>query len=202
MKTSIDLVASYDFKNEQTYSLRVNNSYKRKPSYRFGSNFNFRITENGIVKTGLRYVKQVQNIFQNRLQNGFLYFEYINEYYIEIPIIYRYEISNKKISMYTEFGLSPHLFLKGELEKGVASDLSIEDYEIPYLKDRRIRLSYIFGIGVNFSPSPKIQLFFQPTYRYYPLIGTQSAPAIGTMNIGVEFGIRHVLSSVNHPIIK
>ena len=87
--TSIDLVGSYDFKNEQTFKFgfRRGNINTRK-SYRFGANFNFRVFDQGLIKTGIRYAKQVQKVFEDQTIEGFLHLEFVDEYYLEVPLVW------------------------------------------------------------------------------------------------------------------
>jgi hypothetical protein len=84
--------------------------------------------------------------------------------------------------------------LKGKFVQQINGEITSTDYEIPYLKDTRVRMSLVFGVGANYMLSPKMQLFIQPTFRFYPRTGTQALPLLGTYNLGVEFGIRSVLS--------
>ena len=194
INTSIDIIGSYDIINEFTYKFDLTDGpTTSRQNYRFGANFNFRVFDQGFIKTGIRYVKQVHNVFEN---------QFIDEYYIEVPLLFRYEFSKRKFSLYAEVGISPHFILKSKYVQQISLDHTTTDYEgqsinginFPYLKDRRVHLGYIIGIGFNYLFSQKMQLFFQPTYRYYPLIGDPSVIINGTKNFGVEFGVRRVLS--------
>lgn len=192
--TSLDLVGSYDLKNQISYAFNTGfPSGNNRSSYRFGANFNFKVFNQVFIKTGIRYVKQVYKTVESSFFDGSYYREYIDEYYFEVPIVYRYEFSEKKFSLFTEIGFSPHFFLKGK--NVVESDMGNEtiDYEILYLKDRRVRIGFNLGVGMNYKIRKSLQLFLQPTFRYYPRVGTQAYPLLGTINYGVEFGIRHVL---------
>jgi hypothetical protein len=85
--------------------------------------------------------------------------------------------------------------LKGKYVTQINSDYSSTAYDILYLKDRRIRMGYIFGVGINYLISDKFQLFVQPTYRYYPSIGVQTFPPLpGNMNYGIEVGVRRAVT--------
>lgn len=233
INASIDIVGSYDFINSVYPSQRFEsinldqkrkNEVQRSNNYRVGINANFRVLERVYLKTGLRYSKYgyLARSYVDFVEdaNGFTfnhYYVYYDETYIEMPVVFRYEFSNAKHSFYMEFGISPHLYLKGfrtidhetlefnsEYEAWESSDNetiydSSMEYEIPYLKGSRFRLAYNFGVGWNYNLSKKNQLFFQPTMRLYRgLANSNNLPSneivTGIINVGIEFGIRRALS--------
>lgn len=75
------------------------------------------------------------------------------------------------------------------------------DFEIPYLKDSRIRLAYTPGVGMNYNLSLKNQLFIQSCKRIYPGVYikepiTSDVVVTRIINVGVEIGYRRVLPFV------
>ena len=192
---SIDIVGSYDFKNETAYGFgfRVFEGNTRK-SFRYGGNFNFRVFDQGHFKTGIRYVKQAFKVKETVFPEGSSLHDYVDEYYLEVPLVCRYNFSKRKFTFYTEVGISPHFYLKGKLVTQTISGYTSTDYDPSYLKDRRVRMGYIMGVGINYLISEKMQIFAQPTYRYYPMIGVETLSITGNVNYGIEFGVRRALT--------
>ena len=194
MHTSIDVVGSYDPVNNVHFNFG-GTSHGNRTGYRIGGNFNFRIFEQVFIKTGTRFVRQGNDMLFV-VPGAFLYREYVDEYYIEIPLSIRYEFSNRKVSLYGEVGMSPHIYLKGKLTQERDQMITSNDYEIPYLKDRRIRLAIVFGIGMNINLSNHFQVFIQPTYRYFLGPNNSLGSIAGATNLGVEVGVRKAISFV------
>lgn len=95
----------------------------------------------------------------NRVQ---LFFQ---NYYLEIPIILRYEFKNKYLP-YVEFGLSPHIYVKQRIKQVTDLDTKIR-YDSNYNGKIYNRIVFIssLSLGYNFTYSDKYILFSQFTYK-------------------------------------
>jgi len=197
---SFDFISSLDYTtfSRRVFSVKINS----KLNYRIGGNFNLRIFDNVMLKTGVRYAELgfTHNMDDIRWPseigpNGYIpdptLVKYIHQSidlrYIEIPWLGRYEFSKKKINLFIELGASPHIYLS--TRETTKSNLNSETI---YREDneKRIRFIFVVGIGLNFNISNKIQLFIQPTFRLYPLTQTLFSVEPGRRSIGVEFGFR------------
>jgi hypothetical protein len=207
IQTTIDIVGSYDFVNTVFYNFGFFVEGRgNRTGHRFGINYNFRVSDNIMFKTGLRYSKQGHRsgffvVDIDTPEHFIILKEYTDEYYIEIPVEFRYELGNGKLGSYMEFGISPHYYIEGKFSTSYTVNNTSTNYEIPYLEDRRIRIAYVVGFGLNYRVFKTTQFFIQPTFRYYPsLKSAEPRPAgevLHTRNAGIEFGVRHILNYVD-----
>lgn len=206
--TSLDFVASYD-----RSSASPSQSFAGKPraNYRVGANFNFRVYEKVMMKTGLRFTQLGLNRRIPFFISGSTIVSTGNSniifsgdpdsmsqgntivHYLEIPLVGRYEFHKKKFTLYTELGIATHLFLnsstKLENNGGPTTNNSVEtiDYD-------RFMLGIISGLGFNYLVSDKVQLFVQKSLRIYPGVPTYFSREITEYSLGLEVGVRRALS--------
>jgi len=199
-QSSIDIVSSLDYssifllKPDETTS----NNGTHKINYRFGGNFNFRIFDRTSFKTGIRYAQlgYVESYQEYERPDQTILFArvLIDQQYIEVPLIFRYEFGSKKTSIYSEFGIAPHFYLR---TKHTIQNSHFKDsyyYRNPiYLNNIRMRIAYIIGLGINHNISKQLQLFVQPTYRFYPKFSNTIINR-GQISMGFEFGVRRAIS--------
>jgi hypothetical protein len=104
---------------------------------------------------------------------------------IHLPIVLRYQFSERKFSPYFEIGVVPSYLIEGYLNfvnngQSVKSDLPINGNFAALLH---------WGFGANYQLNEKWQLYFQPTIRYQ--LTTHSAPIKEHLyTIGIELGAR------------
>lgn len=190
-RTSVDIVGGYDYAykiidNTNSFTLK-----RPRKGFRIGGNYNVRVMEQGYFKTGIRYVRQGYQQLDLLLSSPNIYKEFIDEYYIEFPLSFRYEFTENKFSFYTEAGISPHLFLKGKFIQQSEMLTTSNDYEIPYMKDRNFRLAFTVGVGLNYRISKRFQLFAQYSYRNFFPSDARADEIDYSLNAGFEMGIRY-----------
>lgn len=166
-----------------------------KYNWRFGVNYNKKLSQKFYLKTGLRLARggYVLNQFyalqygtQHDGQGGFdpnaptleefndLNISY-NYLFVEIPIVGRYQLSEKKWSPFIEFGVSPMI----SLEKS-----NLRTYN-------KFHLASNLSVGVNYTPFEKVQFFAQPIFRYHFTNLVDDTPIKEHLyNYGLEFGAR------------
>ncbi|MDF1695856.1 MAG: outer membrane beta-barrel protein [Saprospiraceae bacterium] len=210
--SSLDLVGGFDRSSASSSFGGLNADPKL--FIRGGANFNFRLFDQIMMKTGIRYTQLGSVIKLDDLRwpseigpNGFepdpTLPRYIHNHrsskYIEIPLHARYEFSHKKNAFYIEAGFSPQFYINTTLEEKTNLDSESMVIDETEFGERRLILGYVIGFGMNHNYSDKIQLFFQPMLRYYPSSSTifPGSP-IDSSSLGLEFGVRRAISLVNH----
>ncbi len=106
--------------------------------------------------------------------------------FIEIPLLARYEIGRKKLSLFFELGFAPHIYINTKTTR--SSNLGSESETT--FGGKRLRMAVVLGFGMNYKVSDKFQLFIQPTARRYISNSNQPSFENRLRNIGLEFGIR------------
>lgn len=218
---SIDIISSIDYSGTINYD-HINNmklgniSIKSSgttmvASQRYGVNFNFRIYEKLIFKSGLRLVRLDSRfranynytspcIIPGQLHDPseLRYIEELSSSYIEFPLMVRYEYGKKKFQPYIEGGVTPHFYLdsnrnyKTIYENGFQVENEEETSE---LKNTQVVLA--LSIGANYYVSEHITLFIQPIVRYHMnefAINSDESKA-RFYSFGLEFGIRFSFGS-------
>ena len=199
---SFDIVGSIDYTNINEPFSTSFYAVDSKINFRFGGNFNVKIKEKSFLKTGIRYVEvgYKEDIDDLRWPseigpNGYepdptlpKYFDnVIDQKFIEIPILFRYDFVDKKFGLYVEAGVSPHIHLSTRNKS--TSNLGTFTSNIDG-QDKRFNMSYIIGFGTNYTLSNTLQLFVQPTFRLYPANTAPLNLGLTRRSFGVEFGIR------------
>lgn len=218
---SIDIIGSFDYigitENDLLFTngQGVNDPFtgiKGIYTYRVGANFNFRIFEKVMFKTGIRYANVGDNFFMDDLRwpseigpNGFepdptlpRYINLITKHrYIEIPLIVRYEIANKKFSPFVEFGLSPHLYVNTKTinKTNFTSSSVVRDYSELADGFNKLQLAAVLSVGANYNANKTIQVFAQTTLRYNINRLTENENSLRYYSVGLEFGVRKMFGS-------
>ncbi len=216
-KSTIDLVFgteySYRFINSVTdksydnYYINSRQGETGKINYRIGANYNLRLGDKFWFKTGMRLANiGYQDVQNNRhrnsicLQNGLLpsiqYFpkkvtEVVYDYYfLEMPVIIRFEFNTKRISPFLEMGVSPNIYLVSKTKTvsdfGVESEYYFENFSF-------VNFSGSISFGVNAKVNNFFTVFFQPVYRYHftKLVYYHTKDAKENLyNYGIEMGLR------------
>lgn len=218
---SIDFIGSLDYAGFTEQSTMFTNGsgdiipntgQKGIYTYRVGANFNFRIFEKVMFKTGFRYANLGDNFYMNDLRwpsqvggNGFdpdpslpTYINLITKHsYIEVPLIMRYEINNKKFSPFIEFGLAPHLYINSRSisKTNLGSNSQIINYPEFTTGFNELQLAAVVSFGANYNMSEAIQVFLQPTLRYHINKIIDNPNAFRYYSVGIEFGVRKMFGS-------
>lgn len=196
--TILDLVA---FREEKEF---------HKLNWRIGINYNKRLTNNLLLKSGIRLASVgYKNEKQTDLRwpseigpNGYMFdpslpheiqFSY-DYWFLEIPLCVRFEFSQKKISPFVEIGVSPsvYLFTRTKSDTDIGSEVT---YRRGGTSDYNNMHIVGFGsIGANYEINEKIQLFGQALYRYHFTSLVDAPIEENLYNYGVEIGIRRKLN--------
>ena len=195
--TSVDIIANYGLIYNSSPNFGVNNSFDRRFNFRIGGNFNFRIFDKKYIKTGIRYVRQGLEYTKGFSQNNSTSNDYADEYYLEIPLLFRVEFSERKLSFYTEVGGSPHFYLKGKYTTRIGISETVEDFDQPYLVGKRVRMALVVGLGFNIKISKQYQFFMQSTYVQFRPIEFGFFQKAKTRSLGIEFGFRRAINFVD-----
>ena len=221
-KSSIDLVGSMEYSN-RTYSYSGNDELfirlvedrnaeeTGKSNWRFGFNYNKRLTDNMFLKTGLRLAsvgykgEKNENLRWGADHDGnggfdpsqnpdlprsiqFIY----NFIFLEVPVIARWEFGNEKWAPFIETGLSPHIYLSNR-------DLQVTDIsnDVFWFRNRiddfnTVHLVASLSFGVNYHLTDKLQLFAQPVARYHITKKGKGDVNERLWNVGLEIGVRKV----------
>lgn len=103
----IGMVGSYDPIYYIDYGFSGESNLAKRVGFRFGFNYHVKTIEQGYIKTGLRYVRQGHQQLNVNLPDPFIYEEYIDEYYFEIPLSFRYDFTKMKFYSYGCFFRKP-----------------------------------------------------------------------------------------------
>jgi len=212
---SIDILSSYNNVGiyENTSSFTSDNSgVSNINTIRFGANFNFRIYERVMVKTGIRYTTVGDLFFLNDLRwpseigpNGFepdpSLPRYINSYtkhrYINIPIAFRHQLNQSKFNTFIEYGFSLLLYLDTDLI--TESNISEEKRTINYIETNpnfnSTQYTMNFSFGANYDLSNSIQLYGQPNFQVHLNKTFSGSVPNRYYSIGLEIGIRKQFGS-------
>lgn len=211
-KSSFDVLAGIEYSSislDDSYSWRkVKDSGKM--NWRFGFNYNWKLTNNFFLKTGLRLASVGYNgqkhtykwpsefdSIGNWVPDPTLIHRWQHIYdfwYLDIPIAGRFEFGGKKLTPFIEAGVSPHIYLYTKEKTINDFETTVDNKSGDDFEDiRNIQLVGSFSIGINYKAGKKTQLFFQPIFRYHltKLINYEYEDHL--FNYGVEFGIRKQL---------
>ncbi len=225
INTSLDLVGSIDFAyrninlsdtpGPQT-SIVIDQRNSRESgrlNWRFGFNFNKKITGNLFFKSGLRLAnigyksnqdslrwgsQQVGGVFDPRIPSGapsgtsqFFY----NYLFIEIPLAARFEFSQKKLAPFAEIGIAPSLYLKSRNKILVNGKSQNVDGSEDFYDYNKMHFVGIISFGGNYSINEQLQLFAQPTFRYHLTRLINDVPIKENLwTVGLELGFRKRLN--------
>ena len=175
----------------------------RKTNYRFGFNYEYKLTERTWLKTGARYARVGFVDFtyedlrwgtQHNGQGGFdttttrVDFRRTVDYsFIEIPAVIRFEFLEGKWQPFFEIGIGNNFYLKTILK---TTGLFEETSKTKEKDVNKYQLSGVVSAGINYVLSEKYKLFLQPTYRHFITQVNDSFSEIHLINFGIEIGAR------------
>ena len=182
----------------------------KKSNWRVGFNYNKRLSNNFVLKTGIRLAsvgykdeKKTDLRWPSEIgPNGYMFdpslpheLQLIRDYwFLEIPVAARFEITKKKFSPFLEFGVSPTVYISTRTKQITDIDTKVT-YQRGGTSDyNNVHLVGFASLGVNYSLNDKFQLFGQGIYRYH-LTKLIDAPIEENLyNYGVEVGVRRRLN--------
>ncbi|MFT4663841.1 MAG: hypothetical protein ACI9VN_002289 [Patescibacteria group bacterium] len=198
VNSSIDLVVGIEF-SYRTFKVSnddgITNIFlerkareTQKMNWRIGFNYNRELAKKFYLKSGLRLASvgykgaKVTNVIATQpvspgpAQTPPRELQIIyNDWFVELPIIGRLEFSDKKITPFLEFGISPNIYLASR------NKIIIDTYttvEFRPNKDPRFNKLHLVGslsFGCNYRVGEKYQLFGQPTFRYHLTKGSDGS---------------------------
>lgn len=223
--SSVNIIAGVDYTyrhirgtNPISETLKqTRNSEKGNVNWRFGLDYNHRLSSRFFLKTGVRLMSlghheeiNFSNLrwglqhdgnggYNSTIPSGedFGDHKISNDYwFLELPLVVRYEFSNKKFTPYVEAGLAPAYFLVHRRVSKLGTEREVtmsraEDTEIPV---QRIQLESIVAFGFNYNIKESIQLFGQPTFRYHLTKMWTTDLKEHLWSAGLEVGVRKWLN--------
>lgn len=215
-RTSLDLVSGLELSyrslhaNDVSTVISIRSAEEARLSTRFGFNFNYRLSERVWLKTGLRLV----NIGYQSTREGLIFasdidllssivdpanlpnvlkHEYIYQY-VEVPFGVRYTSKPKKWQSFIEVGIAPHIFQALSLKWTTDSEPKPGRRNITDQDFAKINWATYAAFGVQYACSQDIQLFVQPSFRYYWTKTMMNTPVQERLfSGGLELGLRKML---------
>jgi len=113
--------------------------------------------------------------------------------YLELPLVYRQELSQKKLAYFIEIGLLTKFNLSSEYERTFIfmdhNEFETFDLEETHLFD----VSLLASVVANYTLNDNVQIFAQPTILYQ-ITSTESHGFNDHLfSVGMEFGVRRLL---------
>ena len=178
---------------------------------RYGLNYNHRLTNSIFLKTGIRFASLgYQGIKKTDLRwgsqsdgNGGVIIDpnlpqevqIKNSYwFIEIPLMFRYELDQKKWTPFFEAGISPHIYLTTKIKQITDLETTTEIRRNNPSSNRHLNFAFNLSFGWNYQLNENLQFFGQPILRYHLSSSYKTGPIKEHYyNIGLEFGLRKKL---------
>lgn len=222
MKHSVDLIGGVDYSyrhlstsSEDATVIGIfdnrNNKESGKSNWRIGANYNLGLTEKIFLRTGLRLSSvgykgekrtdlrwpDETNVFGEWVPDPNLPREVqiIYDYwFIDIPIVGRFEISEQSLSPFVELGMSPSIYVTRRTQSitDLGTDTNFQKGNVHNFN--RLHLVGFASAGLNYSITDTYQLFGQAAFRYHLTKMVDAPISEYLFNYGIEFGIRRQLN--------
>jgi len=183
-----------------------NDAEEGKNNWRIGFNYNKRLANKFYLKSGIRlasvgYKGGVKDDLRWPSEigpNGYMpdpslpkQIQQIYDYrFLEIPIIGRYEFSNKRFTPFIELGISPSYYLTTRITSITDLGTSTISKRGGVSTNKNLHFVSVASIGGNYLINNSIQVFGQLAYRYH-LTNLYDAPVTKHLyNYGLEIGVR------------
>ena len=221
--SSIDFIAGIDHSyrvlgvspgsDSLHFIVDVRQQEKAKSNFRVGFNFNKRVTSKISLKTGIRLasvgyiVNEDDNLHWPSEHDGMggwkpdpsLHhtLKFVEDYwFIEIPLVARFELNQKKLAPFIEVGVMPNFYLTTRVVQELGSTKKVEYREENHPQFNPVSIAGNICAGLNYNLSPNFQLFGQSIARYH-FTKTFDAPIVEHLyNVGIECGIRKKLKFI------
>jgi len=191
--------------------IQIRNSTElNKLNWRFGFNYNKRLSTKFVLKTGIRlasvgykFEKMTDLRWPSEIgPNGYMFdpslpheLELIQDYwFIEIPVAARFELSKKKFAPFIEMGVSPSIYMTTRTKTITDIDSKTTTQRGGTGDYNNMHLVGFTSFGVNYSLNDKFQLFGQGIYRYHFTKLVDAPIAENLYNYGLEIGVRRRLN--------
>ncbi len=217
MNTSLDFVGGVDigYRNLRTSGapsvVTIRNITElSKVNFRVGFNFNKKIANKIYFKTGLRFanvgyknkeeeLRFGDQVLEELINPGTVNFSsrqlFYNYLFLEIPIVARYEFSQKRFKPYVELGVAPSLFLKSRNKLVIDDKSQILDENDDLYDYNKVHFVSVISIGGSYAINESLQIFAQPTFRYHLTKLIKDVPVKENLwNCGLEIGLRKGLN--------
>jgi hypothetical protein len=107
---------------------------------------------------------------------------------IEVPFLLRYSLSQKRLGVYVSGGFGANWLIDNGVYQTSGAKRKIGEIE----NLRTTNFSSLFGFGIEYQLSPKIQIGLEPSFKYYlNSINKSSEFNYKPYSIGVHTGIRY-----------
>jgi len=179
-----------------------------KKNWRIGFNYNKRLSNKLFIKSGVRLAsvgykgEKLEDLrWPSEITNeGYMpdpslpseLQQFYDFWFLEIPIIARYEFNAKQFAPFLEIGISPSIYLTSRTKSvtNLSTDVTyrrgdnVNDYS-------NIHLVGTAAVGANYNLSARYQVFGQATFRrhFTSLVNNTSIDEF-LYNGGIEFGVR------------
>lgn len=178
-----------------------------KLNWRIGFNYNRRLTSRIFLRTGLRlasvgYKGEKNNDLRwpsehdgnggwvadptlpHELQ---LVYDY---WFVEMPIVGRFEKDQMKISPFIELGILPSYYMttRTTQKTDIGTDSDFQSGDVHNFN--RVHFVGFVSFGMNYSLNDNLQFYGQPAFRYHFTKLADAPISEHLLNYGVEFGIR------------
>lgn len=176
-------------------------------NWRFGFNYNLRLSNKIFLKTGLRLAsvgykgKKKTGLRWGSEHDGMggwipdpnlpheiqLVYDY---WFTEIPIAGRFEINQKKLTPFFELGISPSIYMTTRIKSitDIGADSEFQNGDVQNFN--KFHVVGFISFGLNYALNDKFQIFGQPTFRYHITKLVDAPINEHLFNYGVEIGIR------------
>ncbi len=181
--------------------------------YRIGFNYNRLLAKNFHFKTGVRFAR-----FGYRTDTG--NFQFPNQhdgmggfagntsnenpkigydfYFVELPIVARYELKKEKFVPFFEMGVAPQFLVNSNASFRITTNMIFNQESFIY---RNFNVLSIASVGMNYKFREQVQLFAQASFRYQLRSLVQGNFNEYLYNGGLEFGIRKTIGKMNTAFI-
>lgn len=215
---SIDIITGIEYSHRNLSSLnndasslgvieRRNSVESGKSNWRFGLNYNHKLSNKIFLKSGIRLIsigykgeKQTDLRWPSEIDPNFgwvldptlpheiqLTYDY---WFIELPFATRFEVNNNKLSPFVEIGISPSLYLTTRIKELTDIGTETKFQTSDQTNFNEIHAVGFISIGLNYLITEIYQIFFQPTFRYHFTELFDTSISENLYNYGVEIGIR------------
>jgi len=220
INSSIDLISGVEYSYRVLYPsgggsfgkmfIEVRKGEQSKFNYRYGLNYNRRLSDKFHLRTGIRFLqggyksKKITDLRWGSENSGgawvqdpnlpheiqFIY----NFLFLELPIVARWERKGEKFNLFLETGLAPTLYLTTKTRQ--ITDLDAGEFETMFNESlSQLQVVGLVSVGANYNLNKSIQLFAQPILRGHL---TQQVYNVGIkehlINMGIEFGLRRKIN--------
>lgn len=218
--SSIDIVTGIEYSyrnlsisNQNEILVRImdnrNQVESGKLNWRFGFNYNQKLTKYLYFKTGLRLAsighkgeKRTGLIWPSESEDGVFVADpnlpsesqlIFDNWFIEIPLAIRFQSNSKKLNPFVEIGASPSIYLTTKTKHRTDINSSNE-----FSRNNDInKLQWVgfISLGANYNWNESIQFFGQPTIRYHLTKIAEGIIDENLYNFGIEVGVRKLLNT-------